>query len=74
MKGRDAPANCSRCSTQIRAFLQDDEEWYPCTCCDGKLCEGCCQKDNLKQMKEEVKEGPHVRREREEVPAEDGRR
>lgn len=41
--GKDAPLNCIGCGAEIRKYLQPDEVWYPCSTCNGKRCERCCE-------------------------------
>lgn len=38
----EPPLRCARCDTRIRAFWIPGAEYYPCTKCDGRLCEPCC--------------------------------
>lgn len=55
-KRTQPPLVCASCRTPIAKYLQPGATWYPCTDCNGDLCEKCCEEKKKQPKTPEVDE------------------
>ena len=48
---RRPPLHCAGCRMPIAKYIRPHDTWFPCTDCDGALCEDCCDTKKAKEKK-----------------------